>query len=57
MIVPRIVQRYHGRQDKLDFSTEPLLCYYADMHPSFPIDKQGQVWVIGTFEFHELCDC
>ncbi|GIK04655.1 hypothetical protein Aspvir_008738 [Aspergillus viridinutans] len=36
-----------GRQDKVDFSTEPLLCYYADVHPSnFPIDKYGQLWVI-----------
>ncbi|KAF4248158.1 hypothetical protein CNMCM8980_006277 [Aspergillus fumigatiaffinis] len=36
-----------GRQDKVDFSTEPLLCYYADVHPSnFPIDKHGQLWVI-----------
>ncbi|KAF7115864.1 hypothetical protein CNMCM5793_003607 [Aspergillus hiratsukae] len=36
-----------GRQDTLDFSTEPLLCYYADVHPSnFPIDKYGQLWVI-----------
>jgi hypothetical protein len=36
-----------GRQDTLDFSTEPLLCYYADVHPSnFPIDKHGQLWVI-----------
>ncbi|PKX93973.1 uncharacterized protein P174DRAFT_460098 [Aspergillus novofumigatus IBT 16806] len=33
--------------NRLDFSTEPLLCYYADMHPSnFPIDKHGQLWVI-----------
>jgi hypothetical protein len=31
----------------VDFSTEPLLCYYADVHPSnFPIDKHGQLWVI-----------
>ncbi|KAF4230347.1 hypothetical protein CNMCM6805_000746 [Aspergillus fumigatiaffinis] len=36
-----------GRQDKVDFSTEPLPCYYADVHPSnFPIDKHGQLWVI-----------
>ncbi|KAK9606790.1 hypothetical protein V6Z93_000368 [Aspergillus fumigatus] len=36
-----------GTQDKVDFSNEPLLCYYADMHPSnFPIDKHGQLWVI-----------
>lgn len=31
----------------MNFRTEPLLCYYADIHPSnFPIDKHGQLWVI-----------
>lgn len=31
----------------MDFSAEPLVCYYADIHPSnFPIDIHGQLWVI-----------
>jgi hypothetical protein len=42
-----MVQRYHGRQDKVVISTETLLCYYSDIHPSnFAIDKHGQLWVI-----------
>lgn len=31
----------------MNFSDEPLLCYYADIHHSnFPIDVRGQLWVI-----------
>ncbi|KAJ9257924.1 hypothetical protein DTO207G8_1701 [Paecilomyces variotii] len=39
--------RINGRQDKVDFSNEPLMCYYADFHRSnFPVDVNGQLWVI-----------
>jgi hypothetical protein len=31
----------------VDFSNEPLLCYYSDIYrDNFPVDTHGQLWVI-----------
>lgn len=37
----------NGRQDKVDFSNEPLMCCFGDVHHSnFPVDVNRQLWVI-----------
>lgn len=34
----------HG---KVDFSDEPLLCYYADLfRENFPVDSSGKLWLV-----------
>lgn len=45
------MHRNHPGWDKepktVDFSTEKLICYYSDIYRhNFPVDKQGQVWVV-----------
>ncbi|KAJ9213499.1 hypothetical protein DTO166G4_4942 [Paecilomyces variotii] len=42
----RKVQR-EPDNDKVDFSNEPLMCYYSDLHrDNFPVDSNGQLWVV-----------
>jgi hypothetical protein len=31
----------------VDIKSEPLICYYSDINRSnFPVDRQGQLWVV-----------
>lgn len=32
---------------KVDFSDEPLLCYYGDIYrENFPVDTSGKLWLV-----------